>query len=131
MGMEHSEIDYCSVPACVFTYPEVAFIGGLVGRLGEFPLRASAKANCLGDTRGFVKVFEREGALVGCYIIAPHAGEIIGEAILSIQMRLGSKDIFDTIHAHLTLPESFAEAVRSINGGSIHVPKGRSNSEAN
>jgi dihydrolipoamide dehydrogenase len=122
MGVDHSQIDYRCVPACVFTYPEVAFVGELSGRSGEFPFTASAKANCMGDTRGFVRVFERNGILVGCYIIGSHAGEIIGEAVLAIKMRLGSKDIFETMHAHPTLPESFVEAVRAISSESIHLP---------
>ena len=122
MGIKDNKIDYRYLPVCIFTYPEVAFVGDLNGRSGEFPLAASAKANCLGDTRGFVKVFEKEGRLVGTYIIAPHAGEIISEAALAIKMNLSPKDIFDTIHAHPTLPESFAEAVRDINSESIHLP---------
>ncbi|MFL6490509.1 MAG: dihydrolipoyl dehydrogenase family protein, partial [Nitrososphaera sp.] len=69
-----TEMDYGTVPACVFTYPEVAFVGKLEGRCGEFPLAASAKANCLGDTRGIFKVFEKDGIIVGALIIAPHAG---------------------------------------------------------
>jgi dihydrolipoamide dehydrogenase len=122
MGMDQTQIDYRCVPACVFTYPEVAFVGDLSGRSGEFPFTADAKANCLGDTRGFVRVFEKKGTLVGCYIIGSHAGEIIGEAVLAIKMRLGPKDIFDTIHAHPTLPESLVEAVRDINSRSLHLP---------
>jgi dihydrolipoamide dehydrogenase len=127
MGIEQSEIDYRCVPACVFTYPEVAFVGELNGKSGEFPLTASAKAQCLGETRGLVKVFEREGILVGCHIIGPHAGEIIGEAVLAIKMKLGPKNIFETIHAHPTLPESFAEAVRDICSESIHLPTNSKN----
>jgi dihydrolipoamide dehydrogenase len=119
---EDNKIDYQSLPVCVFTYPEVAYVGELKGRSGEFPLAASAKANCLGDTRGLVKVFEKEGKLVGTYIIAPHAGEIIGEAALAIKMKLSLKDIFHTLHAHPTLPESFAEAVRDIDNQAIHIP---------
>ena len=122
MGIKDNKIDYRYLPVCIFTYPEVAFVGDLNGRSGEFPLAASAKANCLGDTRGFVKVFEKEGRLVGTYIIASHAGEIIGEAALAIKMKLTPKDVFDTIHAHPTLPESFAEAVRDINSEAIHLP---------
>jgi dihydrolipoamide dehydrogenase len=130
MGAEFSEIDYRCVPGCVFTYPEVAFVGELRGRSGEFPLTASAKANCLGDTRGVVKVFEKEGKLVGSYIIGPHAGEIIGEAALAIKLRLAPKDVFDTIHAHPTLPESFAEAVKDIDSGSTHLPRKTQNRKA-
>ena len=64
----------------------------------------------LGRYKRHIKVFEKEGKLVGAYIIAPHAGEIIGEATLAIKMKLSIKDISDTIHAHPTLPEAFAEA---------------------
>jgi dihydrolipoamide dehydrogenase len=123
MGIkEDTKMDYRSLPVCVFTYPEVAFMGDLNGRFGEFPLAASAKANCLGNTRGLIKVFEKEGRLVGTFIIAPHAGEMIAEAALAIKMKASPKDVFDTIHAHPTLPESFAEAVRDINGEAIHLP---------
>lgn len=121
MGTE-SKMEYRSVPACIFTYPEVAFVGRLEGRSGEFPLTASAKANCLGETRGLVKVFEKDGILVGAFIVAPHAGEMISEAALAIKMQLKLDDVFDTIHAHPTLPEAFADAVRDVNSEAIHLP---------
>jgi dihydrolipoamide dehydrogenase len=117
-----SEMDYGTVPACVFTYPEVAFVGKLEGKRGEFPLVASAKANCLGDTRGIFKVFEKDGIIVGALIIAPHAGEMIGEAALAVRMHMKTQDISDTIHAHPTLPESLVDAARDIDSEAIHIP---------
>jgi len=117
-----TEMDYRTVPACVFTYPEVAFVGKLEGRCGEFPLAASAKANCLGDTRGIFKVFEKDGIIVGALIIAPHAGEMIGEAALAVRMHMKPRDISDTIHAHPTLPESFVDATSDIDSQAIHLP---------
>jgi dihydrolipoamide dehydrogenase len=122
MGKE-SEMDYRTIPACVFTYPEVAFVGELEGRCGEFPLAASAKANCLGDTKGVFKIFEKDGIIVGAFIIGPHAGEIIGEVALATRMRMKPQDIFDTIHAHPTLPESLVDAARDIDGEAIHIPR--------
>jgi dihydrolipoamide dehydrogenase len=119
---KRSEMDYGTVPACVFTYPEVAFVGKLEGKRGEFPLVASAKANCLGDTRGIFKVFEKDGIIVGALIIAPHAGEMIGEAALAVRMQLKTQDISDTIHAHPTLPESLVDAARDIDSEAIHIP---------
>jgi dihydrolipoamide dehydrogenase len=116
------KMDYRTVPACVFTYPEVAFVGRLEGNCGEFPLAASAKANCLGDTRGIFKVFEKDGIIVGALIIAPHAGEMIGEAALAVRMHMKPQDISDTIHAHPTLPESLVDATRDIDSQSIHIP---------
>jgi dihydrolipoamide dehydrogenase len=116
------EMDYGTVPACVFTYPEVAFVGQLQGRSGEFPLAASAKANCMGDTKGIFKVFEKDGLIVGAFIIAPHAGEMIGEAALAIRMHMKPQDMSDTIHAHPTLPESLVDATRDIDSEAIHIP---------
>ena len=116
------KMDYRTVPACVFTYPEVAFVGRLEGKCGEFPLAASAKANCLGETRGIFKVFEKDGIIVGALIIAPHAGEMIGEAALAVRMHMKPQDISDTIHAHPTLPESLVDATRDIDSQSIHIP---------
>lgn len=129
MGIE-SRMDYSSVPVCVFTYPEVAFVGKLEGRSGEFPLAASAKASCLGETRGIIKVFENDGILVGTFIVAPHASEMIGEAALAVKMRLKPQDVFDTIHAHPTLPESFVDALRDINGEAIHLPSRKTRMKA-
>jgi dihydrolipoamide dehydrogenase len=117
-----SKMDYETVPACVFTYPEVAFVGKLEGNCGEFPLAASPKANCLGDTKGIFKVFEKDGVIVGALIIAPHAGEMIGEAALAVRMHMKPRDISDTIHAHPTLPESFVDATRDIDSQAIHIP---------
>ena len=117
-----SEMDYGTVPACVFTYPEIAFVGKLEGKRGEFPLAASAKANCLGDTRGIFKVFEKDGIIAGALIIAPHAGEMIGEAALAVRMHMKTQDISDTIHAHPTLPESLVDAARDIDNEAIHIP---------
>jgi len=122
MGLEQAAIDYRCVPACVFTYPEVAFVGQLSGRTGEFPFTASAKANCLGDTRGKVKVFVRDEKVVGTYIIGSHAGEMIGEAALAVKFGLAPKDIFETMHTHPTLPESFAEALRAVDNEAIQIP---------
>jgi dihydrolipoamide dehydrogenase len=119
---ERTEMDYGTVPVCVFTYPEVAFVGKLEGKQGEFPLAASAKANCLGDTKGIFKVFERDGIVIGGLIIASHASEMIGEVALAVRLKMKTQDISDTIHAHPTLPESLVDATRDIDNEAIHIP---------
>ena len=117
-----SEMDYSVIPFCVFTFPEVAFVGDCSGKSGEFPLRANAKANCLEDTRGFLKVFEKNGICIGAIIIGTRASEIIGEATIAIKTQLKIEKFLEVIHAHPTLSEAFTEAVRDINGQSIHLP---------
>jgi len=118
---EKSAIDYSVVPFCVFTYPEVAIVGKCEGNSKEFPMVVNAKANCLGDTRGFIKVFEENGILQGTIIVGAHASEIIAEAALAIKLKLKPKDVIETIHAHPTLPEAFVDALRSLDGKSIHM----------
>ena len=118
---EKRKIDYSVVPFCVFTYPEVAIVGKCEGNSKEFPMVANAKANCLGDTRGFIKVFEENGILQGTIIVGAHASEIISEATLAIKLKLKPKDVIETIHAHPTLPEAFVDALRSLDGKSIHT----------
>jgi len=118
---EKSAIDYSVVPFCVFTYPEVAIVGKCEGNSKEFPMIVNAKANCLGDTRGFIKVFEENGILQGTIIVGAHASEIIAEAALAIKLKLKPKDVIETIHAHPTLPEAFVDALRSLDGKSIHT----------
>jgi len=117
-----SEMDYSIIPFCVFTFPEVAFVGDCSGKSGEFPLRANAKANCLEDTRGFLKVFEKNGMCVGAIIIGTRASELIGEVTIAIKTQLKIEKFLEVIHAHPTLSEAFTEAVRDINGQSIHLP---------
>ena len=118
---EKKEMDYSVIPYCVFTYPEVAIVGKCEGNSKEFPMIANAKANCLGDTRGFIKVFEENGILQGVIIVGAHASEIIGEAALAVKLKLKPKEIIETIHAHPTLPEAFVDALRSLDGKSIHT----------
>jgi len=113
---EESLMDYSVVPYCVFTYPEVAVVGKCEGHSAEFSLSVNAKANCLGDTRGFIKVFEENGILQGAIILGPHASELIGEAALAIKLKLKPKDVIETIHAHPTLPEAFVDALKNLEG---------------
>ena len=118
---EKKEMDYSVIPYCVFTYPEVAIVGKCEGNSKEFPMIANAKANCLGDTRGFIKVFEENGILQGVIIVGAHASEIIGEAALAVKLKLKPKEVIETIHAHPTLPEAFVDALRSLDGKSINT----------
>jgi dihydrolipoamide dehydrogenase len=111
MGRD-ARMDYRHIPVCIFTYPEVALIGDLDGRRQnlESQFAANAKANCLMETRGSLRVFQDKGLIVGAYIIGPHAGELIAEATLAIRMGLKVSDITETIHAHPTLNESYVDA---------------------
>lgn len=67
-------------------------------------------------------VIDRTDYLLVAISWGPHSDEIIAEALLTIKMRLGSKDIFEIMRPHPTLAQSFAESVREIYTVSIDLP---------
>ncbi|KAI6175256.1 Dihydrolipoyl dehydrogenase [Aphelenchoides fujianensis] len=114
-------IDYNCVPSVVYTHPEVAWVGKNEEQLKEqnvkykaakFPFVANSRAKTNNDTEGFVKVLadKESDRLLGCHIIGPNAGEMIGEATLALEYGASCEDIARVCHAHPTLSEAFREA---------------------
>jgi dihydrolipoamide dehydrogenase len=126
------QYDAKTVPAVVFTDPEVATAGlsepecaeqGLAIKVGKVPFAAIGKAIANNATEGFVKVIvDAETHLVlGVTIVGAHASDIISEAGLAIEMGAEALDIGLTIHPHPTLGESVMEAAKAAIGEAIHV----------
>ena len=127
-----TSVDYKSVPACVFTDPEVASVGlteeqareqGYDVLIGTFPFAANAKASVYGERQGFVKVVSesRYGELLGVHIVGPHASDLILEGGLALSMEATLDEIDATIHAHPTLGETIAEAALAARGLALHT----------
>lgn len=121
------------VPACTFTWPEVASVGlteeaaraaGHDLLVGRFPFTASGKAAAMGERDGFVKVVADRGSrrLLGAHVIGPDASTLIHEAALGLAAGVTLADVERTIHAHPTLSESFAEACLAADGRALHLP---------
>ena len=113
--------DVRAVPAVVFTDPEIAWCGltEAQAKADDVPIRvqkvswmASGRATAIGRTEGVTKIiFEPDtGRILGVGIAGPHAGEMIAEAVLAIEMGAVATDLADTIHAHPTLSETMGEA---------------------
>ncbi len=131
-GGTRSPMDYDGVPACVFTYPEIATVGlteeeavqrGLNVRVGRFPFAAIGRALAMGETEGFVKlVAESEtGRLLGGQIFGGHASELIGQITLAVRLRATANQVAETIFAHPTLSESILEAAEGVFGQPVHT----------
>ena len=125
-----------AIPAVVFTDPEVAWSGlaeaeakarGLAVRTVTMPWSASGRAVAMGRTDGLTKLtFEAEtGRLLGVGLVGPHAGELIAEGTLAVEMGALAEDLAGTIHTHPTLSETFAEAAELFLGRPIHLPPPR------
>ncbi len=126
------QLDHKTIPAVVFTDPEVATAGlsapecaaqGIPVKVGKVPFAAIGKAIANNATEGFIKVIvhAETHAVVGVTIVGAHASDIISEAGLAIEMGAEALDIGLTIHPHPTLGESVMEAAKAAIGEAIHV----------
>ncbi len=124
------------IPSVAYTDPEVAWVGlteeaarkdGIAVKKGLFPWQASGRAIANGRDEGFTKLlFDAEtGRILGGGIVGTHAGDLIGEVALAIEMGADSVDIGKTIHPHPTLGESVGMAAEVADGHCTDVPPAR------
>lgn len=129
-GMQ-SRINYISIPNVIYTHPEVASVGlteneakeaGLKLLVGTNFFRGNARARCVGDIEGFVKVIgeANSGRLLGMHIIGAHASELIAEGMIALDKGATLQDLANACHAHPTLSESIMEACQQALGHAIH-----------
>jgi dihydrolipoamide dehydrogenase len=121
------------IPSVAYTDPEVAWVGltedqakatGVKITKGMFPWNASGRAIANGRDEGFTKLlFDAEShRIVGGGIVGTHAGDMIGEIALAIEMGADAIDIGKTIHPHPTLGESIGLAAEAAHGSCTDLP---------
>ncbi|NWG75916.1 MAG: dihydrolipoyl dehydrogenase, partial [Rubrivivax sp.] len=124
------------IPSVAYTDPEVAWVGltedeakarGIAVKKGLFPWTASGRAIANGRDEGFTKLlFDAEThRIVGGGIVGTHAGDMIGEVALAIEMGADEIDIGKTIHPHPTLGESIGMAAEAAHGSCTDLPPAR------
>ncbi len=124
------------IPSVAYTDPEVAWVGlteeqakaqGVKVKKGLFPWSASGRAIANGRDEGFTKLLfdEETHRIVGGGIVGTHAGDMIGEIALAIEMGADAVDIGKTIHPHPTLGESIGMAAEVAHGSCTDVPPAR------
>ncbi len=129
---QHPTVNYMAIPNVIYTHPEVAAVGltekeakeaGIDVLIGTCHIRANARARCVGDLDGLVKVVgdKRSGRLVGLHIASANASEMIGEGVLAIAKRATVEQVASASHAHPTLSEAIKEACLHALGRAIHV----------
>ena len=125
-----------AVPAVVFTDPEVAWCGlmeaeaharGIDARSVKVPWTASGRAVAMGRADGLTKLVldKASGRVLGVGIVGPHAGDLLAEGTLAIEMGAVAEDLAGTIHTHPTLSETLGEAAELFLGHPIHLPPPR------
>ncbi|MFZ3287536.1 MAG: dihydrolipoyl dehydrogenase, partial [Telluria sp.] len=130
---EKAFFDAKVIPSVAYTDPEVAWVGitedeakakGIKLEKGHFPWAASGRAVANGRDEGFTKLlFDAEThRIVGGGIVGTHAGDMIGEIALAIEMGADGVDIGKTIHPHPTLGESIGMAAEVYEGVCTDLP---------
>lgn len=130
---QKAKMHYEAIPAVIFTHPEVATVGlspeqaqqsGLEISIGKFPFQALGKAVATMETEGFATVIteKKTGRVLGAQVIGEGAASLIAEMALAIHNELTLECIFDTVHAHPTLPEAWMEAALLAHETPIHFP---------
>ena len=133
-----SQFDARVIPSVAYTDPEVAWVGltedqakaqGIKVKKGLFPWTASGRAIANGRDEGFTKLLfddspeaHGHGKILGGGIVGTHAGDMIGEIALAIEMGADAVDIGKTIHPHPTLGESIGMAAEVAHGSCTDLP---------
>ncbi|MDY0330708.1 MAG: FAD-dependent oxidoreductase [Thiomonas sp.] len=124
------------IPGVAYTDPEIAWVGltedtakaqGIAVTKGLFPWSASGRAIANGRDEGFTKLLFDQAThrIVGGGIVGTHAGDLIGEIALAIEMGADAVDIGRTIHPHPTLGESVGLAAEVAEGSCTDLPPTR------
>ena len=146
-SLRRAQFDARVIPSVAYTDPEVAWVGltedeakarGIKVKKGLFPWSASGRAIANGRDEGFTKLLfddSPEGAsdghggghgkILGGGIVGTHAGDMIGEIALAIEMGADAVDIGKTIHPHPTLGESIGMAAEVAHGSCTDLPPAR------
>ena len=129
------------IPSVAYTDPEVAWVGltedqakaqGIKVKKGLFPWTASGRAIANGRDEGVTKLLfddspeaHGHGKILGGGMVGTHAGDMIGEIALAIEMGADAVDIGKTIHPHPTLGESIGMAAEVAHGSCTDLPPGK------
>lgn len=127
----NSAMNYRSIPAAVYTTPEVANVGitenyakdnGINYKVGKFTFFANGKALGIGENAGMVKFITdaKYGEILGCHMVGPHVTDLIQEVVIGMDAEATIEVLARAVHGHPTLSEVVKEAALAVNGEAIH-----------
>ena len=126
---------YDRVPACIYTSPEIAYVGlseeaakaqGLEVETGSFNVAANGRCMVMNESTGLVKIIAEKGTgrILGCQIMAPRATDMIAEICAVMEYGGTVESLSRVIHPHPTVSEIIAEATHDVEGLAVNqMPK--------
>lgn len=136
LGESVTPVEYDRVPWCIYTNPEVAFVGltelqaqerGIEVLVKKDPFGGNSRARIIGETGGLVKVIAEKlpngkaGSVLGVHMVGPWVTEQLGQAYLAVNWEATPEEIGQYIQPHPTLSEAFGETVLALTGRGLHV----------
>jgi dihydrolipoamide dehydrogenase len=133
---QKTQVNYETVPAVIYTHPEVAWVGkteedlkksGDAYNVGTFPFSVSGRALAAHDAEGFVKIVAdaETDRVLGMHVLGPQASELVAQAVIAMEFSATAEDLGLTMFAHPTLSEAVHEAALNLHGHAIHVANRR------
>jgi len=129
----HGKLDPATVPAAIFTEPQIASFGpteaqleasGRTYKKASFPYRGAGKSVAIERSEGMVKLLyddTKGNRLIAAHVVGADAAEIIHELILAHHADLPLADVAEMVHIHPTLSEAIMEAGRTAEGWAVHI----------
>lgn len=122
------------VPRGIWTIPEVGAVGlseeeaekrGIAVEVGDFPYSINGLAMARNEMDGAVKIISdaRYGEILGVHIVAANATELVGEAVLAMQLEATARELANSIRVHPTFSESVVDAARDAENWALYLPK--------
>lgn len=122
------------IPRGLWTFPEMGAVGlseeeaekkGLEVEVGSFPYAINGLAMLRGEVEGAVKVVSdaEHGEILGVHIVGASATDLVGEAVLAMQLEATVKELARSIRVHPTYSETVVDAARDAAGWALYLPR--------
>lgn len=122
------------IPRGIWTIPEVGAVGlseeeaeedGIEVEVGDFPYSINGLAMARDEMGGAVKIISdaRYGEILGVHIVGAHATELVGEAVLAMQLEATARELARSIRVHPTFSESVVDAARDAENWALYLPR--------
>jgi dihydrolipoamide dehydrogenase len=122
------------VPRGIWTIPQVGSVGlseedaekkGIDVEVGDFPLSINGLGMARDEMTGAVKIVSdaRQGEILGVHIVGANATELVGEAVLAMQLESTARELAYSIRVHPTFSESVVDATRDAQNWALYLPR--------
>lgn len=131
---QSSKFPFHLIPRASWTFPEVGAVGlseeeaekqGRQIEVGLFPYSINGLAMCRNEVDGAVKVIAdaKYGEILGVHIVGSQATELVGEAVLAMQLECTVREFARSLRVHPTFSEAVVDGGRDADKWALYLPR--------